>query len=152
MTRPFLRNTLPRLSPRLSPTHFANTPCQHTLPTQAVEYAERTAKSGLKFHVYSDNQAGLWRLLSPSDNPGQECQIRAIKAAKSIRSKGADITLHWVPGHTKIDGNEIADQLAKSATLISPSFNQTSFAMVGVKIKQQNNLEWKQILEKNKAR
>lgn len=120
--------------------------------TQAVEYAERAAKSGLKFHVYSDNQAGLWRLLSPSDNPGQECQIRAIKAARSIRSKGADITLHWVPGHTKIDGNETADQLAKSATLISPSLNQTSFAMVGVKIKQQNNLEWRQILEKNKAR
>lgn len=41
--------------------------------TQAIEYAARIAKPGLHFHIYSDNQAGLWRLKKQSDNPGQAC-------------------------------------------------------------------------------
>lgn len=50
--------------------------------TVAVEYAAWIAKPGLNFHIYSDNQAGLWRLKPPSDNPGQAFQICAIQATK----------------------------------------------------------------------
>ncbi|PVH67704.1 hypothetical protein DL98DRAFT_542957 [Cadophora sp. DSE1049] len=46
--------------------------------TQAVEYASKVAKPGKSYYIYSDNQAGLCRLKTPSDNPGQACQIRAI--------------------------------------------------------------------------
>ena len=61
--------------------------------TTAIEYASKIAKPGLHFHIYSDNQAGLWRLKTPSDNAGQYCQIRAIKAAKNATKKGSKITL-----------------------------------------------------------
>ena len=77
--------------------------------TQAIEYASRVATNGQSFQVFSDNQAGLFRLKTPSDNPGQACQIRAIAAAKLVVAKGATITLNWVPGHTDIEGNERAD-------------------------------------------
>jgi hypothetical protein len=70
--------------------------------TTAIEYASRQAKPGLHYHVYSDNQAGIWRLKTPSDNPGQDCQIRAIKAAKIITQKQAKVTIHWAPGHEDI--------------------------------------------------
>jgi hypothetical protein len=38
--------------------------------TRAVEFASRVAKPGQTYHIYSDNQAGLYRLKTPSDNPG----------------------------------------------------------------------------------
>jgi hypothetical protein len=110
--------------------------------TLAVEYAAKHARPGLHFHIYSDNQAGLWRLKTTSDHPGQDCQIRAIEAAKKTADRGASTTLHWVPGHTDIPGNEKADQLAKAATTIPPSSQHTSFAMLGVKIRQIKNKEW----------
>jgi hypothetical protein len=61
--------------------------------TLAIEYASIIATEGDTFIVYSDNQAGIWRLKTPSDNPGQECQIRAIQAAQTIVDKGGTITL-----------------------------------------------------------
>jgi len=120
--------------------------------TTAIEYASQIAKPGLQFHIYSDNQAGLWRLKTPSDNAGQECQIRAIKAAKKATEKGAKITLKWAPGHTGILGNETADLLAKSATLITPQSTKTSFAMLGLKIKELKTKEWYDLLNNAKGR
>jgi hypothetical protein len=46
--------------------------------TQAIEYASKAAKPGQSYYIYSDNQAGLYRLKTLSDNLGQACQIRAI--------------------------------------------------------------------------
>ena len=62
--------------------------------TLAIKYANSIATRGQDFQIYSDNQAGLYRLKTPSDNPGQDCQIRAITAAKQIVAKGATITLN----------------------------------------------------------
>jgi ribonuclease HI len=96
--------------------------------TQAIEYASRAAKPGQSYHIYSDNQAGLYRLKAPSDNPGQSCQIRAIQAAELAKRKGASISINWVPGHTEVYGNELADSLVKQATTLAPSTDITSFA------------------------
>ena len=67
--------------------------------TLAAEIAADQAELGLHFHIFSDNQAGLWRLKTHSDNPGQANQIRAIEAGKKIVQAGAQLTYHWVPGH-----------------------------------------------------
>jgi ribonuclease HI len=74
--------------------------------TLATEFASQAAFPGLKIDIFSDNQAGLYRLKTPSDNPGQSHQIRVWKAAKAAKEKGANIALNWVPGHTDIVGNE----------------------------------------------
>lgn len=116
--------------------------------TMGAEYAAKIAKPGLHFHVFSDNQAGLWRLKTPSDNPGQANQIRAIKAGNQIKTKGARLTYHWVPGHTDIPGNEAADQLAKEATLLNSCTDRASYAMIGTKIKQMREQEWRAKLNK----
>ncbi len=105
--------------------------------TRAFEYASEQAREGEHFNVFTDNQAGILRLKTPSDKPGQNQQIRAILAANTIISKGATIDLIWVPGHTNIPGNEEADRLAKLGT---NSYNllsdKTSFAYLGIKINQ----------------
>lgn len=62
--------------------------------TIRAEYAETIAKPGLHFHISSDNQAGLWRMKTRSDKPGQADQIRAINAAKEVVKRGATIAYH----------------------------------------------------------
>ncbi|RAL64388.1 hypothetical protein DID88_001864 [Monilinia fructigena] len=58
-------------------------------------------------------------------------KIKTIKAAEVIKAKGAEISLNWVPGHTSVEGNELADKLAKEATTIRPILNETSFGLLG---------------------
>ncbi len=55
--------------------------------------------------------------------------------------------LYWVPGHTDIVGNELADKLAKDATIHKPTSNKDSFALLGLKSKQTHQLEWNTILD-----
>lgn len=120
--------------------------------TQAVEHASKTAKPGKIFKIYADNQAALLRLKTPSDNPGQACQIRAFNAAKVASQRGATIQIQWVPGHQDILGNELADRLAKEGTVAAPTSTETSYALLGMKIKEKAKEEWAQILEDYKER
>jgi ribonuclease HI len=115
--------------------------------TRAVEFASRVTKPGQTYYIYSDNQAGLYRLKTPSDNPGQACQIRASQAAKLAKSKGAAISINWVPGHTDVYGNELADSLAKAATKLAPSTDETSFAVLGCRARKVSTREWESILD-----
>ncbi|GBN72705.1 hypothetical protein AVEN_57190-1 [Araneus ventricosus] len=43
-------------------------------------------------------------------------EIHAIKKDILEMSKEKSITLHWIPAHTGIQGNETADRFAKTAT------------------------------------
>jgi ribonuclease HI len=38
-----------------------------------------------------------------------------------INNTDSTVTVHWVPGHTAIPGNDEADALAKQATSMEPS-------------------------------
>jgi len=63
--------------------------------------------------------------------------------------KGASIAINWVPGHTDVYGNELADSLAKAATQIPPDSDETSFAVLGSKIKEARTQEWLDLLGTN---
>jgi ribonuclease HI len=115
---------------------------------RAIEYASSVAERGVHFDIYCDNQAAIYRLKTPSDNPGQSSQIKAIEASKAILAKGASITIKWVPGHTDIRGNEEADKLAKLATTLNPSSEGISFALLGLKISEIKRNEWYTSLQK----
>ncbi len=117
--------------------------------TLGVEYISRIAERGKSYKVFSDNQAGLYRLRTPSDNPGQACQIRAIKAAQIVKEKGANIALEWVPGHEDVPGNEEADRLAKLASKDIANSTETSWAILGLKIKQLAKAEWQRAIRAN---
>lgn len=116
--------------------------------TLAVEYIASIARQNLKASIYADNQAALFRLKTPSDRPGQSCQIRATRATLQAKEKGTQVEFNWVPGHQDISGNEVADKLAKAATQSDPISNDISLAVLGSRIKSLTTSSWLEQLNK----
>lgn len=110
--------------------------------TQAIEYASRISVPNHHYDVFSDSQSALSRLQIQSDQPGQACQLRCIIASTKIREKGSSISLHWVPGHSEIKGNMMADKTAKEASKSLPQRNLTSFAKIKQNIAETKISEW----------
>lgn len=115
---------------------------------QAAEWAEKEAPSHSSIHIFADNQAALWRLAKPSDEPGQQWQIRLIRACTNLLNKSSTTILNWVPGHKDVRGNEEADKLAKEACNLNPATNSTSLAMIRTLIKSEGVRAWKKLLIK----
>ena len=82
--------------------------------------------------------------------PGQAWQLRCFNAARRIANKNATVSLHWVPGHEDIEGNERADQLAKAAAKMHSTSSLTSLALTGIRIKEITNREWMKELREYK--
>ena len=82
---------------------------------QAIELCVSQASPGDHFRISTDSQAAMNRVLDDRPGPGQLGAVRSILGARRIRQRGSDISIHWVPGHSGIAGNEIADQWAGDA-------------------------------------
>ena len=103
-----------------------------------------------KIHVFSDCQAAVQRISHPSDNPGQECQIRSFKAAKqALAQHGTAITLCWISSHTgDIPGNDVADELAKQGSLLPNTQGHTSWAFWRSKAREGVRKQWERQAKK----
>ena len=66
---------------------------------------------GRNVHILSDSQAALKALNSPVIR--SNLVLNCLQVLKNLSSK-CNLTLIWVPGHQGIEGNEIADGLAKT--------------------------------------
>jgi ribonuclease HI len=72
-------------------------------------------------HIFTDNQAAILRASRTTYGPGQELARSIHTIATSLHSRRTSVTLHWVPGHTSIPGNDHADLLAKTGTTLTPT-------------------------------
>jgi ribonuclease HI len=66
--------------------------------------------------IFIDNQAAIKSAHFPKNQSGQYLLLKTVQLINSLREKGIQIQLHWIPAHTGIPGNEAADQAAKEAT------------------------------------
>ena len=82
---------------------------------RAVELSAHGAVPGSSVRIFTDSQAAMRRVLDDRPGPGQWEAVRCIIGARRLQQRGAAISIHWVPGHAGITGNEIADQWAGDA-------------------------------------
>jgi ribonuclease HI len=67
-------------------------------------------------HIFSDNQAAITHSTSLDCGPGQEIAALICDTALALQPHMVQVMVHWVPGHTRIPGNDKPDALAKLAT------------------------------------
>jgi ribonuclease HI len=73
----------------------------------------------IKVYIYINSQAAIQRLQKIQDlGSGRGIVQKCTILAQSLRDKGVEITIRWIPGHSKILGNEIADELAKKELIL----------------------------------
>ena len=62
--------------------------------------------------------------------------IKATDLRQLLLSTPGTITIQWVPGHSDIPGNELADAAAKEATLLPSTQSPISYGAICTHIKQ----------------
>ncbi|KAF8703944.1 hypothetical protein RHS03_06148, partial [Rhizoctonia solani] len=79
--------------------------------------------------IYCDNQAAVKAISSLQRHPAQYAARLFHQYAQRFLEKDPNhhITVKWLPGHSKIAGNELADELAKGSETLrpTPTFNRT---------------------------
>ncbi|EKG13846.1 hypothetical protein MPH_08978 [Macrophomina phaseolina MS6] len=84
----------------------------------ALDLAEaEAAHRKRRIAVFTDNQAALRALVTPSEQSGQYLLRSIIAKLIGLQQQGVLIEFHWVPSHQGVPGNEEADRLAKAAAL-----------------------------------
>ena len=68
-----------------------------------------------EYTIFVASQAAMKRCLTDHQGPGQETARAIIRWSESIANRGNKLRLQWVPGHAEIEGNEVADRMAKAA-------------------------------------
>ena len=84
---------------------------------RALTEASRTSLSFKHIWVFTDNQAAISNSHRLTPHPGQQISLKIQQLTKNLLDSDLDLQLHlhWVPGHTGIQGNDEADRLAKQA-------------------------------------
>jgi ribonuclease HI len=96
----------------------------------AVKLFEEKINIYTNVYIFTDNQSTIQTIDSPGRQSGQHIIkkiLDIIDRTKEIRST-CNIHIEWVPGHQNIDGNEQADQAAKTAAT-TPKLNPLSIRM-----------------------
>jgi ribonuclease HI len=68
-----------------------------------------------------DNQAAMTRTTYLTQGPRQEIARLIHEITMDINNTNSTITVHWVPGHTDIPGNDEGNMLAKQGASMEPS-------------------------------
>ena len=118
---------------------------------QASSYAlsvldDGTLNNAHSIHIFTDNTGAIQRIFKGTPGKAQSCSLRFRQNILEIldRLPNISITVEWVLGHCKIQGNEIADRLAKRGSRLQPPDpDWSSYAYIGAAWKRALGNMWK---------
>jgi ribonuclease HI len=94
-------------------------------------------------HLFTDNQSAILYASKPDRGPGQQTTLDILYTIGDLLNCAIPVTLHWVPGHTDIAGNEEADHIAKMATSQPPFVNiPISLSWLCRQVNEQYTADW----------
>ena len=79
---------------------------------QAMRTLDDRGDRGRRY-TFSNSQAAVSRIQHDRTGPGQALAILAIEAAEAITGRDNSITIRWTPSHARVEGNELADDMAR---------------------------------------
>lgn len=83
-----------------------------------VALRETALRKTYKVTVFSDSQTAIRKLQGSKNGAVQALKAQIVKRAKQIQTGGREVTIRWIPSHSKIEGNEQADKAAKEAAAV----------------------------------
>jgi hypothetical protein len=92
------------------------------------------------YFLFVDSQAAISRIEKCNDHYSQQIS----KKASTLAQRGCKIRIVWCPSHSKIDGNELADKLAKEGLNSTPRDEFTSRSHLKRLAKAKTVQEWGQ--------
>jgi ribonuclease HI len=94
------------------------------------KYIEQHCLHDHSIHLFTNNQSAILHTTRLDRGPGQETALDILHTTNTLLQCSAPVTLHWVPGHTDIEGNEEADCLAKLAASCPPPHQHTHYPLL----------------------
>lgn len=91
----------------------------YTAELQGIRMAVDIAKNQTNFQqitIFVDNQAAIRSTHTPGTTSGQCLATLASLECGAVTAQGKQLTIRWIPAHTGVAGNELADIAAKRAT------------------------------------
>jgi ribonuclease HI len=91
--------------------------------------------------IFSDNQAAVQTAGQLGPGPGRQRARQLHDLAIQQITNGGSIQVEWVPGHYNVDGNELADTLAKA--VVQKPADPGSITYLYRQVKADHNARWK---------
>ena len=86
--------------------------------SEAIKVAEQRSREvlhSLVISIFYDSQTTINNLREDHSSGGQALKRQIYQKTEWQVQQGYDISIRWIPGHSKIEGNEKADRAAKEA-------------------------------------
>ena len=108
----------------------------------SVALKETALRNSYKVTVFSDSQTAIRKLQGLITGRGQALKAQIVKRTKLLQARDSEVTIQWIPSHSKVEENERVDIAAKeTATKGKATVKWNSLAYIKRSIREAKTSE-----------